>query len=38
MKRMDLTINALLTHTPGDKLRILRAKIEDYYGFVVQKK
>ena len=29
MKRHDLAINALLTHAPGDKLRILRAKIEN---------
>ena len=32
---MYLTINALLTHAPGDQLRILRAKIENENEFVM---
>src|SRR5258708_7496035 len=36
VKGIDLAINTLFADTPGDKLRVLRAKIEDYYGFVMQ--
>jgi hypothetical protein len=33
---MYLAIDALFANTPGDKLGVLRAEIEDYYGFVMQ--
>ena len=32
---MYLAVNALLTHAPGDQLRVLGAKIEDENEFVV---
>ena len=35
---MDLAINALLTHPPGDELSVLRTKIENQYKFVLQNK
>src|SRR5688572_10522627 len=38
IERMDLAINALLTDTPRDQLRILRTEIENEDKFVVQRK
>ena len=34
---MNLAIHAKLAYPSRNKLRILRAEIEDYYGFVVQR-